>query len=121
MECILSWKHWERDIWENSITINRNHFLKTLDFPSNRRPRYSHSIHNVTMIEWADVGISLHKLEKLLHESTPTMNIDRNQASDMMVLGYREDPGFIPLASHQQKTHRVGPFGNNLRTSCSLT
>ena len=24
-------------------------------------------------------------------------------------------------ASHQQKTHHVGPFGNNLRAGCSLT
>ena len=24
-------------------------------------------------------------------------------------------------ASHQKKTHRVGPFGNNLRAGCSLT
>ena len=39
----------------------------------------------------------------------------------ILVLGYREDLGFIPLNSHQQKTHSVGPFGNNLRTSCSLT
>ena len=30
------------------------------------------------------------------------------------LLGYRADLGFIPLTSHQQKTHNVGPFGNNL-------
>ena len=40
---------------------------------------------------------------------------------DEGVSGYRVDPGFIPLTSHQQKTHSVGPFDNNLRTSCSLT
>ena len=39
----------------------------------------------------------------------------------LCVLGYRADPGFIPLTSHQQKTHSVCPFGNNLRTGCSLT
>ena len=36
------------------------------------------------MIKWAVVGVSLHKLDKLLHESTPTMNIDWKQANDMI-------------------------------------
>ena len=37
------------------------------------------------------------------------------------VLGYRADLGFIPFTSHQQKTHNVGPFRNNLQVGCSLT
>ena len=37
------------------------------------------------------------------------------------LLGNREDLGFIPFTSHQQKTHSVVPFGNNLRVGCSLT
>ena len=37
------------------------------------------------------------------------------------LLGYRADQGFIPITLHQQNTHNVGPFGNNLRAGCSLT
>ena len=36
-------------------------------------------------------------------------------------VGLRADLGSILLSLHQQKTHSVGPFGNILRTGCSLT
>ena len=36
------------------------------------------------------------------------------------MLGNRADPG-LSFNAHQQKTHIVDPFGNNLHAGCSLT
>ena len=47
---------------------------------------------------------------------------DSNWAGDNSdSVGLREDLGSILLSLHQQNTHSVGPFGNNLRRGCSLT
>ena len=36
-------------------------------------------------------------------------------------VGHLGRPGLTLYTLHQQKTHCVGPFGNNLRAGCSLT
>ena len=51
----------------------------------------------------------------------PLQQILSSTGNRTNLLGCRVDPSFIPFTSHQQKTHSVGPFGNNLRTGCSLT
>ena len=38
-----------------------------------------------------------------------------------LMLVLREDLGSYTIILTNKKTHSVGPFGNNLRTGCSLT
>ena len=55
-----------------------------------------------------------------LFENAGWLNLFKN-IDGYNTVGLREDPGSILLSLHQQQTHNVGPFSNNLRTGCSLT
>ena len=54
-------------------------------------------------------------------EAYVDLEVSIREMKEYDAIGLRADPGSILLSSHQLKTHSVGPFGNNLRTGCSLT